>query len=122
MKYKLNHEISFWYNLVSKIIFIGSLGFLLYSAFVETLALLLCIVFSLSSFILMQMFKKYKTIEFDEKSIYFDDTKVDLKDVEEIGLGKITFKINLEKDPINFFYSPLSNNFNLLKTFHKEEV
>ncbi|SCX90746.1 hypothetical protein SAMN02927916_0737 [Flavobacterium anhuiense] len=122
MKYKLNHEISFWYNLVSKIIFIGSLGFLLYSAFVETLALLLCIVFSFSSFILMQMFKKYKTIEFDEKSIYFDDTKVDLKDVEEIGLGKITFKINLEKDPINFFYSPLSNNFNLLKTFHKEQV
>ncbi|WP_343705186.1 hypothetical protein [Flavobacterium sp.] len=122
MKYKLNHEISFWYNLVSKIIFIGSLGFLSYSVFVETTALLLCIVFSLSSFILIQMFKKYKIIEFDEKSIYFDDIKVDLKDVEEIGLGKITFKINLEEDPINFFYSPLSNNFNLLKNFHEKQV
>jgi|GEM_PF-6770231 len=122
MRYKLNDEISFWYNLVSKIIFVGSLGFLLYSMIVETAALLFCIIFSFFSFFLIQMFKKYKTIEFDEKSIYFDDVKIDLKDVEEIGLGKITFKINSEEDPINFFYSPLSNNFNLLKTFHQKQV
>ncbi len=122
MRYKLNDEISFWYNLVSKIIFVGSLGFLLYSMIVETAALLFCIIFSFFSFFLIQMFKKYKTIEFDEKSIYFDDVKVDLKDVEEIGLGKITFKMNSEEDPIHFFYSPLSNNFNLLKAFHQKQV
>ena len=122
MRYKLNDEISFWYNLVSKIIFVGSVGFLLYSMIVETAALLFCIFFSFFLFILIQMFKKYKTIEFDEKSIYFDDVKVDLKDVEEIGLGKIIFKINLEENPINFFYSPLSKNFNLLKTFQQRQV
>ena len=124
MKYKLNHEISFLYILVSKIIFIGSLGFLIYSILIrEISAIVFCTIFSLFSFVSIQVFKKFKTIEFDEKSIYFDDIKIDLKDIEKIGLGKIIFKMSLEKAPINFFYSPLfDSNFNLLKTFHQNQI
>jgi hypothetical protein len=124
MKYKLNNEIGFLYNLVFKIIFIGSLGFLIYSILIQEIsAFFFCVIFSLFTFFLIQRFKKFKTIEFDEKNIYFDDIKIDLKDIEKIGIGKIIFKINLEEEPINFFYSPLfDNNFNLLKTFHQKQI
>jgi len=123
MKYKLNHEISFLYCLASKIIFIGSLGFLIYSICIaETSAFLFCMIFSLFMFFLMQRFKKFKLIEFDEKSIYFDEIKIDLKDIDKINMGKIIFKTNFEEEPIDFFYSPVSNNFNLLKAFHQKQI
>jgi hypothetical protein len=124
MKYKLNNEISFLYNLVFKIIFIGSLGFLIYSVFIHQIsAIFFFITFSLFSFFFVQRFKKFKVIEFDEKSIYFDDIKIDLKDIEKIGMGKIIFSMNLEEEPVSFFYFPLyDSNFNLLKTFHQKEI
>ncbi|SNR24277.1 hypothetical protein SAMN04487979_101306 [Flavobacterium sp. ov086] len=123
MKHKLNHEISFLYRLVFKIIFIGSLGFLIYSILIqEVSAIISCVLLSSWGFFLNRRFKKFKTIEFDENAIYFDDIKIDLKNIEKIGMGKIIFKATLEEKPINFFYSPLfDSNFNLLKTFIKNK-
>lgn len=122
MKHKLNHEISFLYRLVFKIIFIGSLGFLIYGILIqEVSAIISCVLLSSWGFFLNRRFKKFKTIEFDENAIYFNDIKIDLKNIEKIGMGKIIFKANLEEKPINFFYFPLfDNNFNLLKTFHQK--
>ena len=125
MKHKLNHKISFLYRLVFKIIFIGSLGFLIYSILIKELsAIISCVLFSSWGFFLNRRFKKFKIIEFDERSIYFDNIKIDFKGIEKIGCGKIIFKKNLEKEPISFFYSPLfDSNFNLLKTFlHQKQI
>ncbi|PIF32262.1 hypothetical protein CLU81_2784 [Flavobacterium sp. 9] len=124
MKYKLNHEISFLYRLVFKIIFIGSLGFVIYSILIEEVsAIISCVLLSSWGFFLNKRFKRFKTIEFDENAIYFDDIKIDLKNIEKIGMGKIIFKATLEEKPINFFYSPLfDSNFNLLKTFHQKQI
>ncbi|WP_143155003.1 hypothetical protein [Flavobacterium chilense] len=124
MKYKLNHELSFLYNLVFKIIFTGSIGFLIYSILIQEIStFFFCSAFSLFLFFLIQRFKRFKIIEFDENAIYFDDIKIDVKDIEKIGIGKITFKMNLKEEPISFFYSPLfENNLNLLKKFHQEKI
>ncbi|WP_141130344.1 hypothetical protein [Flavobacterium sp. ov086] len=88
----------------------------------EVSAIISCVLLSSWGFFLNRRFKKFKTIEFDENAIYFDDIKIDLKNIEKIGMGKIIFKATLEEKPINFFYSPLfDSNFNLLKTFIKNK-
>lgn len=124
MRYKLNHQFSFLYNLILKINFIFSLGFITYSILMQELpAIFFSILFSSWVFFLNRKFTKFKTIEFDKNNIYFHNVKIDLKDIEKIGLGKITFKINLKHESINFFYLPLFHeNFDLLNKFHQDQL
>ncbi|MTH15289.1 hypothetical protein [Flavobacterium sp. LC2016-01] len=116
MRYKLNNEISFLYNLVFKIIFIGSFGFLIYSILIQELpAIIFCVLFSSWAFFLNRKFKKFKTIEFDEENIYFDNEMINFKDIESIQNGVIILKD--EGKDVEFWYSPISSKeLNLLKS------
>lgn len=122
MKYKLNNGISTLNKYVYTIIGISFLGFLIYSIIKEDLSgIIVCSILVLFNYLFfIRKIKKFKDVEFDEQNIYFDEKKIPYENIIDIKFGKIVFKENYKKSYILFGFIPFSNNFNLLKEFHKK--
>jgi hypothetical protein len=63
---------------------------------------------------------KNKIIEFDSENIYFDEKAISLKNIIEIGTGKIYYTENNENKKVHFNFNYYSHNLERLRDFYKE--
>ena len=121
-KYNLTSTLGEIFVFVVYIIGIGFLGFLIYSIITnEISAILTCL--ALNIFLYFAFIKKiikFKKLTFDNKSIYFEDKSVSLKEVKSIKLGKIIFQENGKEVKINYNYF-YGENYKMLTEFYETE-
>lgn len=104
------------------IIGIGFFGFLIYSIITnEISAILTCLTLNIFLyFAFIKKILKFKKLTFDNKSIYFEDERVSLKEVKSIKLGEIIFYKNGKEVKINYNYF-YGENYKMLIEFYETE-
>jgi hypothetical protein len=121
-RYNLTSTLGEIFVFVVYIIGIVFFGFLIYSIITnEISAILTCL--ALNIFLYFAFIKKiikFKKLTFDNKSIYFEDKSVSLKEVKSIKLGEIIFHENGKEVKINYNYF-YGENYKMLTEFYETE-
>ncbi len=120
--YNLTSTLGEIFVFVVYIIGIVFFGFLIYSIVTnEISAILTCLALNIFLyFAFIKKIQKFKKLTFDNKSIYFEDESVSLKEVKSIKLGEIIFHKNGKEVKINYNYF-YGENYKMLTEFYETE-